>query len=264
MTQSDCQANLVARRFSSAQRYHQFATVQQHFEKRVYQRASQWVTPGDCVVDLGAGPALGLSQWVDDHPAVIPFAVDFAFHALRRVQHSRVVPVCSNAHHLPFANESVAMVVSNFALQWCEPELALSEIHRVLKPGGYALLTMPVAGSLIELHAASSAIGESIVNELPDASAWQRGIKGGLKNGALIHCEQRSHCDHYPSVLALMRAIRETGASTRLNRTGHGLKTKQWLQAMERGYPKVGDTDEVVATWQVLEMVVRKAEESCA
>jgi len=49
--------------------------------------------------------------------------------------------LAGNADHLPLADASVDVVVSTGSIHhWKSPALAMGEIHRVLKPGGYALL----------------------------------------------------------------------------------------------------------------------------
>lgn len=60
-----------------------------------------------------------------------------------------VAPQCqyANATQLPFASHSFDMVVANHILEHIKNDhLALSEMYRVLKPGGIAVLQVPLTG----------------------------------------------------------------------------------------------------------------------
>lgn len=62
--------------------------------------------------------------------------------------------VCCDAERLPVAAHSVDMVISNLALQWCNPDAAFAEFARVLRPGGLLMFTSFGPDTLRELRAA--------------------------------------------------------------------------------------------------------------
>ena len=52
--------------------------------------------------------------------------------------------ICCDIEHLSLADNSQSLVFSNFALQWCDNlQLTVTEIYRVLKPGGYCYFAVP-------------------------------------------------------------------------------------------------------------------------
>jgi ubiquinone/menaquinone biosynthesis C-methylase UbiE len=63
-----------------------------------------------------------------------------------------LLPIRADAHHLPFADNSYAVVVSSNGLQVIPgPEKAVAEMARVLRPGGHmfvSIVSLPVAGLL--------------------------------------------------------------------------------------------------------------------
>lgn len=60
--------------------------------------------------------------------------------------------VCADMEALPFASNSVDMLWSNLALQWCnEPDTAFAEMLRVLKPGGLLMFSTFGPDTLKEL-----------------------------------------------------------------------------------------------------------------
>lgn len=51
--------------------------------------------------------------------------------------------------HMPFADDSFDLLLANHVLEHVDaPDLALAEIHRVLKPGGHAILQTPYSAKL--------------------------------------------------------------------------------------------------------------------
>lgn len=98
---------------------------------------------GSPVLDLGTG---------DGHFAGVALAgqieagIDVTLAAVRQAQRRGVyrILVCSNATAMPFRSEHFATVISNCAVEHI-PDLdrALLEAHRVLRPGGALLLTVP-------------------------------------------------------------------------------------------------------------------------
>ena len=100
--------------------------------------------PDDAVVDLGAGTGL-LTIALAPHVAHVT-AVDISREMLDRLDaHAasddihNVTPVLADLCALPFEDESITLAVSNYAfhhLDDAHKELALTEVRRVLVPGG--------------------------------------------------------------------------------------------------------------------------------
>lgn len=96
------------------------------------------------VVEIGARPAEGQEEiaYLRSSIGVTPY---FGFD----IQPGPNVDSVTDIHHLPFADNSIGTVVCVEVLEHVhDPIRAVKEIHRVLKPGGIAILTsvmfMPV------------------------------------------------------------------------------------------------------------------------
>lgn len=89
----------------------------------------------DVVLDVGSadGPSV---DWLRSKHRTVAMDIDPRGLA--------VGDVCGSALRLPFGNESFGTVCAFDVLEHCHPEGdALAEMSRVLKPGGYLLLTVP-------------------------------------------------------------------------------------------------------------------------
>ena len=120
------------------------------------------------VLDLGSGTgamARCLSRRFRGADVVSVDPVLALLHAARTraprwfSRHRRVV---GEAERLPLATDSLDLVVSSVALPWFDPvDHALAECLRTLRPGGLMLLSTLGHGTLKELAAAWSGVGES-------------------------------------------------------------------------------------------------------
>ena len=98
-------------------------------------RAALALTPQDVVLDLAAGTAVSTVELASSGALCV--AADFSLGMLKAGARRAVPKVAADALALPFADESFDAATISFGLRNVnDVPLALSEFHRVLKPGG--------------------------------------------------------------------------------------------------------------------------------
>ncbi len=106
------------------------------------------------VLELGCGPGFYACRLSEEYPQIFATGVDLSRRLIARAQSraaSRSLRNCTfshgDAHSLPNSSNSVdAIVMSRLFLIVPQREAVLSEIFRVLKPGGRCFIAEPTSG----------------------------------------------------------------------------------------------------------------------
>lgn len=118
-----------------------YAAVRPHYPAAAVEvLAEQGVKPGSTVVDLGAGTGIFSRQLIEAGYHVVPIEPVAGMRAQFAVDTPGVEPVDATAEHLPLDDNSADAVVAAQAFHWFDPQPALTEAARVLRPGGVLLL----------------------------------------------------------------------------------------------------------------------------
>jgi len=224
-----------------------------------------WLPPNDSpgmAADLGAGTAPMAWQQRRLRPNYHWWAVDFSSAMLAEARdRGRMAPnyqgLCANAMQLPLADESLQLLYSSFALQWCQDLSALSaELFRVAAPGADFLLAVPVQGTLRELAACWAKVShDRHVNSLATSEQWVKALSAA---GWLIEdMAEQQITEHYASVRAVLEQLKHTGANHVTERRA-GLMGKQQWQAFVTAYEQLRQNAGVPMTWQVLMLRLKR------
>jgi SAM-dependent methyltransferase len=106
---------------------------------------SEWMGTGQIAIDVGCGSGLYASLCRERGNAV--FGIDITSQV--RTAHARGLSVCwGNVERaLPFPDKCFSIALCSEVVEHLlQPEQMLSELHRVLKPGGTLILTTPNYG----------------------------------------------------------------------------------------------------------------------
>nr|WP_294509165.1 class I SAM-dependent methyltransferase [uncultured Rhodopila sp.] len=107
------------------------------------------------VLDAGCGTGGFLAMLRDGRPDLMRFGVEWNHAAAARAeQKSGAVIVRGSVNALPFADDSFDAAVSADVLchAGVDPQTALAELNRVLRPGGRLVVNMPAYQWLLSAH----------------------------------------------------------------------------------------------------------------
>ena len=104
------------------------------------------------VLDAGSGPGRMSRYWRERGSAVTALDLSPQMLDVARSQNAAHQYIAGDIESLPLADARVDLAWSNLAVQWCgDLQRALSELYRVVRPGGVVAFTTLAQGSLPEL-----------------------------------------------------------------------------------------------------------------
>jgi ubiquinone/menaquinone biosynthesis C-methylase UbiE len=131
-----------------------FSSVGQQLRmRRVAEAVRAFIPPGALVADIGCGDGTGSGAVLGDLP-ILFIGVDYAAEKLSRL--SKHVPsvkgrLVADAEVLPLATASVDLLLCMETIEHVpSPATALREFHRVLRPDGHVIMTVPLSSAIQE------------------------------------------------------------------------------------------------------------------
>ncbi|MEQ5821024.1 methyltransferase domain-containing protein [Halomonas sp. SCS19] len=161
--------------------------------------------------------------------------------------------VCADAQALPLADASLDLAISNLAIQWCpDLEQVLAELHRVLAPGGRAVLNTLLPGTLAEIGQVWRQPGKaSGVLDFASLDDHRRAVRS--RRWAATAFEQRAERFYYPDLDAVMASVKGVGAQ--VARPGARLSRQDIRQARAR-YEHLRRPEGLPVTYQRLTLIL--------
>lgn len=246
----------VAQSFSRAARqYDQVASLQMQVGTQLLSLVEP-ATEYEVALDIGCGTGRLTRQLTDYCDILIALDVAPGMLQFARDRHGAGIAhfVCADADALPFADESLDLVFSNFALQWCESlPLLLGDLFRILRPGGQLLFSVPGEHTLQELKQSWQKADPSHahVNDFPTVLAVQAAVQNAGFNIECLHADAR--VVQHGSVGELTRELKTLGAHTVNGARNRQLTGKHKVAAMLKAYETLRTTDGMLpATWDII------------
>ncbi|MCK5716752.1 MAG: malonyl-ACP O-methyltransferase BioC [Thiomargarita sp.] len=220
----------------AASSYEQWDALQKMIGDDLLERI-HWLkkTPKN-ILDVGAGTGR-LSRLLSQHYDNV-YSLDLAPNMLKqaRKQTSSAQQICADAMHLPFADNSIDLLVSNLMLQWCNDVNAVfSECARVLKPDGALFFSTLGPDTLKELRESWASVDTlQHVNHFWDMHEYGDAVLNAGFSNPVIDVDRIQL--HYPDVHGVMKALKGIGAHNITAGRAHGLTGKTKFKAMLAAY----------------------------
>lgn len=214
----------------------------------------------DTVLDLGSGTGVYSHQLQKQFSQAKIISLDIAIGMLQVAKQNNVgsVGVCADAEHLPFKENSMDIIFSNLAVQWCQDyEQLFLELKRVLKPGGVCVLSTFQEGTLRELKAAWQSVDDCVhVNEFTYAENLRKmAMQAGLSSIAMQH---QTLVKHYAQVKQLTQELKAIGAHNINQGRPDGLTSKRKRNRFYEAYEQFRCDDKLPAHYEIVYLTFTK------
>ncbi len=211
--------------------------------------------------DLGCGTGYALSKiasevspcyliGLDLAPAMLQLAAD----RLAKTNNQHLNLLEGDIESSPVSSASVDLCISSSALQWCDNEAAFAEIHRILKPGGYALLSSFTLGTLAQWRELWGGVNNQRFLTLNEFETAAR--SSGLYVDELS-CEQK--VQSFLSFDAALASVRDLGAGNAGQSRGRGLMgANRFRRIVAQVNDIIGEKGQIDLVYEVVYLLAHK------
>ena len=218
----------------------------------------------DTLLDLGCGTGFLIDEFMrqNSYTPKQVLALDIAESMLHIARsklenNSSVTYLCADAETLPLKPDSVDIVISNLALQWCRDlEKAFSDVKRILKLEGRFIFTTFGSSTLKELKNAWKDVDDyAHVNTFQSVAQITELLRGAGFN--VVEVEARTYISTYESVWDLMAELKQLGAQTVMAGQNKQITSKAAMNRMIYAYQRLSENGLISATFEVIMVEAR-------
>ena len=215
------------------------------------------LSPGR-VLDAGAGTGHAASalkrRYADAHIIALDSSLGMLRVAAGRQSWFRpFTRLCADAEQLPLPDGSVDLIVSNFMLQWSDPDAVFAEFRRVLAPRGFLSFTTLGPDTLRELRAAwlqaGGGAGDRVIAFIDMHDLGDALVRAGFAAPVL---DVERYILKYADVHRLAQDLKATGARNPLAGRPKGLTGPRRFAAMQAAYERLRSDGRLPATYEVI------------
>ena len=255
---------LMRRAFNrAAADYDAAAVLQREVCARMLERLDYIKLQPAHILDAGGGTGWGARQLAQRYPATQVIALDIAIGMLQIARsHSswwrklfsdaQQLQVCGDIEALPLASNSVEMVWSNLAVQWCNDLPAtFVELHRVLKTDGLLMFSTFGPDTLKELRQAFNGVDQhNHLNRFAD----MHDIGDMLVDAGFAEPVMDMECLTltYDDVRGVLYDLKRIGAHNATAGRGQGLMGKNAWARLVKNYERLRRDGKLPATYEVV------------
>lgn len=240
----------------AAATYDAAAVLQRQIGDNLLERLDVVRLAPEVVLDAGCGTGYCTRALARRYRRALVIGLDIADAMVRRARRASgwFGPrryVCGDVEALPFAPQSVDLVVSNLTLQWCEPEAVFAEFVRVLRPGGLLMFTSFGPDTLRELRAAWRAADNGVhvhpfldMHDVGDAL-----VRAGFADPVM---DVENFTLTFPDVHGLLRDLKHIGAHNAARGRAAGLTGKNRFARFVAAYQAMAQDGRIPATFEAV------------
>ncbi|MBB5192779.1 malonyl-CoA O-methyltransferase [Silvimonas terrae] len=248
----------------AANTYDAAAVLQREVVQRMAERLEFIRIKPERVLDAGSGTGFGCPVLRERYPESRLIELDLAPSMLRVARDGRAgglralfdrrkpVQVCGDLEALPLASNSVDLIWSSLALQWCnEPDTAFAEMLRVLKPGGLLMFSTLGPDTLRELRSAFAKVdGYTHVNQFIDMHDLGDAL---VNNGFATPVMDMEHITlTYPELKPILADLKAIGARNATQGRRDGMMGKTAWRQVTEAYEAFRRDGDLPATYEVV------------
>jgi malonyl-CoA O-methyltransferase len=243
----------------AANTYDAAAVLQKQVREEMFSRLDLVKIKPQAILDAGCGTGLGSFALQKRFKSAQVFSLDIAMGMLQKAQLQRpwlqkVLSknglICADIESMPIANNSIDLVWSNMALQWCNDlDQCFAEFKRVLKPDGLLMFSTAGPDTLKELRAASSN-GHTHVSRFIDMhDIGDALIRAGFSTPVL---DVEYYTLTYDDAKSAMRDLKSIGAHNATAGRARGLQGKGFLLNISQNYEQFRTNGKLPATYEMI------------
>jgi len=255
---------LMRRAFNrAAADYDAAAVLQREVCARMLERLDYIKLQPARILDAGGGTGWGTRQLAQRYPDTQVIALDIAIGMLQTARSysgwwrklfsgTQQLQVCGDIEALPLASNSVEMVWSNLAVQWCNDLPAtFIELHRVLKADGLLMFSTFGPDTLKELRQAFRGVDRhNHLNRFAD----MHDIGDMLSHSGFAEPVMDMECLTltYDDVRGVLHDLKHIGAHNATAGRGQGLMGKNAWARLVGNYERLRRNGKLPATYEVV------------
>jgi malonyl-CoA O-methyltransferase len=259
MNEFEIDKKQMRRAFSrAATSYDVTAVLQREVCSRMLERLEYIKLQPKRVLDVGSGTGWGTRQLMAKYPSAQMVSLDIAMGMLQAARGAtgwwqklfssqKASMLCADVEALPIASNSLDMVWSNLAVQWCNDLPAtLGDLHRVLKVEGLLMFSTFGPDTLKELRQAFHGVdGHNHLNRFAD----MHDIGGGFAEPVM---DMEYITLTYDDVRSVLHDLKAIGANNATAGRGQGLMGKHAWKSLVENYEALRRDGKLPATYEVI------------
>ena len=236
--------------------YDEAAVVQRRMVDELMDRLAMIRIEPTRILDVGCGTGYARPRLKRRFPRARYFGTDIATGMLQRARPrlpwERLLGraghwFCADVEHLPLADRSMDLVFCSAVLQWCDPETAIAEMHRALRPQGVLMFATFGPDTLKELREVWAAVDSEVhVHEFLDMH-----ILGDVlaDAGFELPVVDVNHLTvTHKTLTSCLRDLKAIGANNAAGARARGLTPRRKLRELERAFESRRNDDGLIET----------------